>query len=103
MIPLGGRPLLEHQVELARKHGFNRIVLLICYRADRIEEHFGDGSKWGVSISYVVESEPLGTAGAVLAAWHGLENDFLVLYGDVLVNVNLEKLWTRHLESHADA
>src|SRR5437867_3357559 len=79
MIPVGGRPLLEHQVLLARKHGFHDIRIFACYRADLIERHFGEGSRWNVQIAYVVESEPLGTAGAVLAGFDGLAENFLVL------------------------
>ena len=67
MIPIAGKPLLEHQIELAKSHGFHDIIIFACYRADLIERHFGDGSKWGLRVRTVVESEPLGTAGAVLA------------------------------------
>src|SRR5580765_8145634 len=88
MIPIGGRPLLEHQIELSKQHGFTDVKIFACYRADVIEKHFGDGSRLGVKISYVIEDEPLGTAGAVLAALDGLADTFLVLYGDVMVNVN---------------
>src|SRR5262245_24480315 len=103
MIPIGGRPLLEHQIELARKHGFDRIVIFACYRADLIESHFVDGRKWGVKISYIVEKEPLGTAGAVLAGFDALAENFLVLYGDTLANVDLKRIWERHLSTQADA
>src|SRR5437899_8738786 len=102
MIPIGGRPLLEHQIELSRKHGFTDISIFACYRANIIREHFGDGKRWGVNISYVVEQEPLGTAGAVLAALDRLSDAFLVLYGDVMVNVNLARIWEAHLQAHAD-
>jgi histidinol-phosphate phosphatase family protein len=103
MIPIGGKPLLEHQVELARKYGFDDIQIFACYRADLIERHFADGRKWGVNTSYVIEKEPLGTAGAVLAGFKGLAEHFLVMYGDTMVNVDLERLWGRHLADQADA
>ncbi|MFO1513442.1 MAG: nucleotidyltransferase family protein, partial [Verrucomicrobiota bacterium] len=103
MIPIGGKPLLEHQVELARSHGFTDILIFACYRAELIERHFGDGSRWGVSISTIVEREPLGTAGAVLAAMDRLAENFVVLYGDTMVNVDLERIWQRHSQSKADA
>src|SRR3954453_14515629 len=76
MIPLGGKPLLEHHIELARRHGFTDTIIFACYRADLIEQHFGDGSKWGVQIRMVVEREPLGTAGAVLAGFKLLADEF---------------------------
>src|SRR5258708_33850495 len=64
MIPIAGKPLLEHQVELAKQHGFTDLIFFVHYRADLIEQHFGDGKKFGVRIRYILEKEPLGTAGA---------------------------------------
>ncbi len=102
-IPAGGPPLLEHQVQLCRRHGFLDLVFFVHYRADLIERHFGDGSKWGVRIRYVTETQPLGTAGAVLAGFNLLAERFLVLYGDTMANVDLERLWKAHAASSADA
>jgi len=103
MIPIAGKPLLEHLVELARRHGFMDILIFACYRADLIEQHFGDGRRRGVRISTVVEREPLGTAGAILAALDQLADAFVVLYGDTMVNVDLDRLWQRHHASQAHA
>ncbi|MBI3417557.1 MAG: HAD-IIIA family hydrolase [Verrucomicrobia bacterium] len=103
MIPFAGKPLLEIQIELARQHGFTDIVIFACHRADIIENHFGDGHRWGVNISYVIEREPLGTAGAVLAGLDRLAPNFAVMYGDTMLNVDLDRLWQTHERSHADA
>ena len=103
MIPIAGKPLLEHLVELACRHGFTDIFIFACYRADLIEQHFGDGRRWGVKITTAVERVPLGTAGAVLAALDQLAESFVVLYGDTMVNVDLDRCWRRHHDSHADA
>jgi len=103
MIPIAGKPLLEHQLELARRHGFTHIVIYACYRADLIEQYFGDGSKWGIKLSIEVEREPMGTAGAILGGLDRLEENFLVLYGDTMVNVDLSRLWQQHLTTRADA
>jgi histidinol-phosphate phosphatase family protein len=103
MIPIAGKPLLEHLVELARRHDFTDIFILACYRADLIEQHFGDGRRFGVKITTVVEREPLGTAGAVLAARDQLAESFVVLYGDTMVNVDLDRLWRCHRTSRAEA
>jgi histidinol-phosphate phosphatase family protein len=103
MIPVEGKPLLEHQVELAVSHGFHDILIFACYRVEAIQQHFGDGRRWGARIRIVVEREPLGTAGAVLAGFAMLADDFLVLYGDTMVNVDLDRLWRQHLRSQADA
>src|SRR5271156_5297012 len=72
MIQFAGKPLLEHQVELAKKFGFTDLIFFAHYRADLIEKHFGDGEKLGVQIRYILEKEPLGTAGAVLAGFEFL-------------------------------
>lgn len=103
MIPFGVQPLLEIQIELARRHGFTDILIFACYRADLIEAHFGDGTRWGVRIRYLVESQPLGTAGAVLAGFAQLAEHFVVMYGDTMINVDLERLWQAHHASQADA
>ena len=103
MIPIGGKPLLEHHVELARRHGFDDIIIFACYRADLIERHFGDGRRWGLRIRTVVEREPLGTAGAVLAGFDLLADEFVVIYGDTMVNVDLERMCQARLNRGADA
>jgi histidinol-phosphate phosphatase family protein len=103
MIPIGGKPLIEHQVELCRRFGFTDLIFFVHYRADLIEQFFGDGSSRGVRIRYVVEKEPLGTAGAVLAGFGLLEGRFLVLYGDTMVNVDLDRIWTAHERAGTNA
>jgi D,D-heptose 1,7-bisphosphate phosphatase len=96
MIPVAGKPLLEHQVELAKKFGFTDLIFFVHYRADLIEKYFGDGKYFGVQIRYVTEKEPLGTAGAVLAGFEKLAERFIVLYGDTMVNVDLNRIWNAH-------
>ncbi len=90
MIPVAGKPLLEYQIAWLKKHGLNEIVLLVGYKKEKIIEHFGSGSRFGVKITYVVEDEPLGTGGAVKNAEHILlkESVFLVLNGDILTNLD---------------
>jgi histidinol-phosphate phosphatase family protein len=103
MIPIAGKPLLEHQVELAKQHGFTDLIFFVHYRADLIEKHFGDGQKFGVQIRYILEKEPLGTAGAVLAGFEHLAESFVVLYGDTMVNVDLQRIWNAHEKAGAAA
>src|ERR1043166_2881177 len=103
MIPIGGKSLLEHQVELACEHGFTDILLFVCYRADLIQQHLGDGAGRGLRIRYIVEKEPLGTAGAVLAGFDELAGRFAVMYGDTMVNVDLTRFWNAHQNSGAAA
>lgn len=103
MIPIGNKPLLEHQVELARRYGFMELLFFVHYRADLVREYFGNGSKWGVSIRYIQEEEPRGTAGAVLAGFDQLADRFVVMYGDTMVNVDLDRLWHAHERSGSAA
>lgn len=103
LIPIGGKPLLEHQIELAKKHGIEDVIVFACYRPDLIQAALGDGSQWGLRIRYQIEKEPLGTAGAVLAGFDLLAERFLVLYGDTMVNVDLGRISRTHEQAGADA
>jgi len=96
LIGIGGRPLVEHQIELCRRHGISHIRLFIGHQAETIRQHLGDGSRFGVRLAFEVEKEPLGTAGAILAALTRLDDSFLVLYGDVMLNVDLQRMWAAH-------
>ncbi len=83
MIPVLGRPFLEHQLVLLREQGFTDIVCCIGFLGEQIRETFGDGSRFGVRLRYSVDGETLrGTGGALLAAMALLSEPFLVLYGD---------------------
>ncbi|MBI3868197.1 MAG: HAD-IIIA family hydrolase [Verrucomicrobia bacterium] len=103
MIPIAGQPLLARQIELARRHGFHRVTLFVCHRPDLIERELGDGRRWDIQLDYVAETAPLGTAGAVLAGWDDLEEEFVVMYGDTMVNLDLTRLCATHRQSGADA
>jgi histidinol-phosphate phosphatase family protein len=103
MVSIAGKPLLEHQVLLACHHGFSDVILLLGHGADSITEYFGDGSRLGVHIRAITESVPLGSAGAVLAALPELQDRFLVMYGDTMLNIDLTRFWRAHEKSGADA
>lgn len=96
MVEIGGKPLLEHQILLASQHGITDILLLTGYGAHYIEQQFGDGSRWGVHIRYHRESKPLGTAGAILDAFKKLQDKFIVMYGDTMLNVDLRRMVNAH-------
>jgi len=96
LLPVGGKPILEHILERARAEGFGRFVFAVHYLGEMIQEHFGDGSKWGVEIDYVWEDRPLGTAGA-LSLLNPLPDDpFLVTNGDVLTGIRYGELLDFH-------
>lgn len=96
MVDVGGKPLLEHQVLLARKYGIRDILILTGFGAEHIKQHFGDGAAWGVSISYQHEEQPLGTAGSLLNAFERLQDVFVMMYGDTLLNVDLRRMLAFH-------
>ncbi|MDI7247082.1 MAG: mannose-1-phosphate guanyltransferase [Bacillota bacterium] len=89
MVPVVGRPILEHIVRLLRKHGFTDIYATLHYMPEVIEEHFGTGEAFGVSMRYAVEDTPLGTAGSVKACEEHLASTFLVISGDALTDFDL--------------
>ncbi|MGV8934022.1 MAG: HAD-IIIA family hydrolase [Gallionellaceae bacterium] len=101
MAPVMGRPVLEYQIDLCRRHGFTRIALLVHYEHEAISNHFGDGTMFGVELLYLNEKEARGTAGALLEALPYLADRFLVLYGDTYVDVNLEAMWDSHIDCGA--
>ena len=89
LVPLVGRPMLEHIFLLLKKHGFTDICATLRYRAGDIIERFGDGGSLGVHLSYRVETEPLGTAGSVknCADFYG-DEEFLVISGDAACDID---------------
>lgn len=103
MVPVHGKPLLQHQVELCRAHGFRDILLLLHHMPEAVLAHFGDGSAFDVRIGHAIERTPRGTAGALRDALPQLAPRFLVLYGDTFVDVDLRRLWQVHERSGAHA
>ena len=94
LVEVADKPILVHQIDWLRSHGFNEIVLLVGYLKEKIMEYIGGGSRFGVRVVYVVEEEPLGTGGALKNAEHVLKNEdvFLVLNGDIITNLDPSRL-----------
>src|SRR5215210_1600953 len=101
MVPIVGKPCIEHIVELLRGHGFDEIVVTLAFMPQAIRSYFGDGDSLGVQMEYSVEEIPLGTAGSVRLASAKLDETFLVISGDALCDVDLGALVDRHKETHA--
>jgi len=99
MVPLLGRPVMEHIILLLREYGFKDICVSAKYRAEDIMEYFGDGSSLGVKLQYRIEAEPLGTAGGVKNCedFYGGE-DFLVISGDAACDFDLGRFMRAHRE-----
>lgn len=106
MMPVQGRPILEHLIELCKLNGIENIILSIGYLKERIKAHFEKhGSALGVAVSYVEEDSPLGTAGPIkLLVEHGkLNKPFVVSNGDELKDINIVEMFKIHKANSADA
>lgn len=103
LLPVGGRPMLEHIIERAKDEGFRHFVLAIHYLGHMIEEYFGDGSRWQVKIEYLREETPLGTAGAIGLLESRPTAPFVVSNGDVLTDIRYGELLEFHCRHGAAA
>lgn len=103
MLGLGNRPMLEIVLELCVSAGLTSFYISVNYLKERVMEHFGDGSRWGISIVYLEENEPLGTAGALSMINDPLEAPLLVVNGDILTRVDFRLLLKYHAEHEARA
>lgn len=103
MIPVCGKPIIEHEVELCKRYGFTDFLFIIGHMGDKISSFFGDGNKWGVNIEYYQETQPLGTAGALGYLKDKLTEDFFVFYGDTIVDFDMPSMLKYHQEKNADA
>lgn len=103
MVPVAGRPYLEYQLDWLRGLGITDVVLLVGYLTEKIEEHFGDGAAFGVSIRYSREPRPAGTGGALRLALPLLAESFLVLNGDSYLPIDYRGLTERLESSSAEA
>jgi NDP-sugar pyrophosphorylase family protein len=102
MVPIGGKPLLQHHFEWFSTQGITEYILNLHYLPEKITDYFGDGSQFGVKITYSLETEILGTAGGVKKMAAQLrDGPFLVLYGDNLVQVELKPLLELHRNRQA--
>jgi NDP-sugar pyrophosphorylase family protein len=103
LVPVGGKPMLEHIIERAKSEGFNHFVLAIHHLGHMIEDYFGKGDKLGVSIDYLRESVPLGTAGALGLLNPRPATPFVVTNGDVITDIRYGELLDFHVRHHAMA
>lgn len=101
VVPVLNRPFMEHTFAYLKSHGVVDIILTVNYLPEIIRRHFGDGSDYGVRLSYCYEEEPRGTAGAVKNAEEHLDTTFLVLNGDVFTDLDLSDLITCHRENQS--
>lgn len=96
MISILGKPVLEYQIEELKKQGFDDIIIVVGHLGSIIMDYFQKGQKLGVTISYYVETSPLGTAGALRHIVDELDDDFLLINGDIIFDVSLIKFYNFH-------
>jgi len=98
MVPILNRPFLEYLIRYLKEHSITDIILAMNYLPDRIQSYFGDGAELGVHLTYLIEEQPLGTAGAVKNAEAFLDEPFFVLNGDILTGIDLTAMMSLHRE-----
>ncbi|CAF3915013.1 unnamed protein product, partial [Rotaria sp. Silwood1] len=99
MLPVCNKPVMEYSIELCKKYGFNDIKINLHYLPEQIDKFFGDGSKFGINISYSIEKNLCGTAGAIKRVKSFFKETFLVITGDSYHDINLSALLNHHKES----
>lgn len=103
LVPVAGKPMLEHIIERAKLEGFSHFVLAINYLGHMIEDYFGDGSRLGVRIEYLREQEPLGTAGALSLLSPRPDGPIVVTNADVITDIRYGELLDFHIHHDAAA
>ena len=101
LLPIQGKTVPEHLIDLFKKYGITKFIFSIGYKSDKIKEYYGNGIKYGVEIIYVEEKEPLGSAGALKPAKEQLTETFILTNGDELKDINLEDMYLFHKEHNA--
>jgi len=102
MMLIGGKPLLERQINRLSQYGITEIILMVNHLKDQIQDYFKEGSDFGVSISYYEEEVPLGTAGGIKNIEEQLTGDYIIVYGDVMWDVDLTRLINFHTQHKSD-
>ena len=101
MVPILGRPYLEHMLVYLRRNGVTEIALALGHHPEPIQRYFGDGSHWGVRLDMVVEPQPLGSGGAIKQFAPGLARPFFAVNGDVLTDFDLTSMRRQHEQTDA--
>lgn len=100
LLPVGDKPILEYVFDRILEAGISKVTISVGHLAELIQTFFGDGAKWNLEIKYAIEDKPLNTIGPLLFV-EDLGENFFVINGDILTNLDLRCLWKRHIESKA--
>lgn len=103
LLPIGGHPVIEHQLYWLKSHGIQEVIINLYYFGERIKDFLGDGSHFGMNIYYSPEKSLLGTAGGVRKVSHFFDGTFVVVYGDVLTTFDLSAMLKFHQQKNAIA
>jgi len=101
MVPIATKPVMQHNLDLLKRHGITEVVVTVQYLASMIQDYFGDGSQLGMKIVYSVEETPLGTAGSVKLAQKQLTDTFIVISADALTDFDLTQIINFHKDRKA--
>lgn len=96
MIPILNKPILEYEIDCLKKNGLKDLILVIGYLGNQIKEYFKDGSQFGVNIEYIIEDQPLGTAGSLYYLKDKIKDDFILLNGDIIFDVDFARFMDAH-------
>jgi mannose-1-phosphate guanylyltransferase / phosphomannomutase len=101
MVPMVNKPVIGHIIDLLKRHGITDVMITLQYRAEDIQDYFGDGQSMGMNIQYSIEETPLGTAGSVKQAQQFLDETFIVISGDAVTDIDLTAAIEYHRAKHA--
>ena len=96
LLNMNGKPMIEWQIENLIRYGIKEIVIIIGHLGEKIQEYFGNGNRWKINITYIKEEEPLGSAGALYFLKNRQRKDFLLIFGDVMFDLD----WNRFIAFH---
>lgn len=96
LLKINGKPMLEWQIENLVKYGICEIIIIVGHLGEKIEEYFGEGTKWNIKISYIRERKPLGSAGALYYLRNMRRKDFILIFGDIMFDID----WNRFINFH---
>lgn len=101
MVRLNGKPILEHQLEVLKRNGISDFFFIVGHLGEKIKEYFGDGSRWNVTITYIYEDVPLGTAGALYYLKGKVNSDFFLVFGDLIFDISVKRFLNFHRQHRA--
>ncbi|MEK6934694.1 MAG: nucleotidyltransferase family protein [Nanoarchaeota archaeon] len=101
LVDIQGKTMTEHLFDLFKRHGIIEVIMTVGYLKDKIKSYYGDGSKFGMKISYIDEDEPLGTAGALKQVKNILNESFIVTNGDELKDIDIDKMLEVHKKNNS--